>query len=285
MKYISYEICPKCGNKFDSTLGECPKCQERGVYFDLKEKYLHQSRVGQARNILLFLIGFLGFQILGVVFSIIAGSIAKINNPSADLETLLYQPNIQMAVNASSYLVVALILFLVIKGCLPEITKSFKERKNIFIGLGWGVILIIASTILSLWASRIYPNSGGGNTNQSILVALIGEYPLASILIFAFVGPAVEELAYRVGLFSLTSRLNKVLGFVISTLVFAFLHFDFYAIGTEQIIVELLNLPSYLMAGLLLSYVYDRYGLSASYAAHFLNNFVSVALIILGSNI
>lgn len=65
------------------------------------------------------------------------------------------------------------------------------------------------------------------NVNQQIVVEVIKATPVASFIFIPFLGPIVEELTYRVGLYSLLRRWNKIAALVISALIFGFIHFDY----------------------------------------------------------
>ena len=60
--------------------------------------------------------------------------------------------------------------------------------------------------------------------------------------------------------------------------VFAFIHFDFEAIGTPEIVEELWSLPSYLVSGLILTIAYEHRGPACSMTAHVLYNLFAFAL-------
>ena len=62
--YFSYLKCEECGKRYDPTSPECPNCKRESP---LEEKALfeHDVHVGWIKNLLLFLVGFAGFQVLG----------------------------------------------------------------------------------------------------------------------------------------------------------------------------------------------------------------------------
>ena len=112
---------------------------------------------------------------------------------------------------------------------------------------------------------------GGLEENEGIYEALVRE-----------IG---EEMGYRVGLFGFCSRLGKFAAYAISGVVFGLAHFDIEALtagDSARLIVEFANLPSYIGAGLFLGFIYDRFGLAASYTAHTLNNVVSLITTLAG---
>jgi membrane protease YdiL (CAAX protease family) len=97
-------------------------------------------------------------------------------------------------------------------------------------------------------------------------------FPALSILFFGLIGPIVEEITYRVGLFGLAKRVNRVFAYIIVPIVFGFIHFDFESIGTDRFLNEIFNMPTYILGGLALAFLYDRFGFAASTTTHILNN-------------
>ena len=146
--------------------------------------------------------------------------------------------------------------------------------------------MLAASILYSVILSAILTATGGSyssNANQSTLESIIKVYPIMSFVIFGIVGPISEELTYRVGLFSLCSRVNKVFGYIVSLIIFALIHFSWTSIGTKDFVTELYNLPSYLIAGFGLAFIYDKGGIGASFIAHSLNNIYSVVSVIIST--
>ena len=99
-------------------------------------------------------------------------------------------------------------------------------------------------------------------------------------------------MTYRVGLFSFLMRTKRWLAYMVTIIVFAFIHFDFTSILTgiqtgvwDTLINEILNLPEYMMAGAVLCVLYDTCGLSASIIAHVGNNLFSIFLYIISSRL
>ena len=70
-------------------------------------------------------------------------------------------------------------------------------------------------------------------------------------------------------------RYNKYLALILTTIVFALIHFRF---NSENIVGELWSLPSYLIAGFILTFAYEKGGLSSSLTAHVIYNIVSFVM-------
>ena len=71
--------------------------------------------------------------------------------------------------------------------------------------------------------------------------------------------------------------MNVFLAYIVTSLVFGLIHFNFFATG-DALINELLNLPSYVISGFLLTLAYDKFGFACSSVAHIVNNLFSIVV-------
>ena len=117
------------------------------------------------------------------------------------------------------------------------------------------------------------------NANESSLNSIVTAFPMASLLFFAFIGPVCEELTYRVGLFSLTKRVNRIFAYIVTIIVFTLIHFDF---TSKTMVNELLNIPFYAFAAFVFTFLYEKFGLASSVSAHITNNLFSLLVSIFG---
>ncbi len=294
--YFRRNVCPQCKTAYDSIEKECPHCHaptpahERGYAF---EYHLRDTFPWQ---IAYFLIGYVGFQILGLLVSLIVQIAYSAANPGLTKEELakyLSSVGVNFAVTASAYTVLfgIFVLILALRRKLPALGRSFKGWIPYVAGIGGGAVLLGASMAYSLLASLIFKAAGidpSVNANESSIRAMTQAFPVLAVVIFGFVGPFCEEMGYRVGLFGLTSRLGKVAAYLLSAFIFGAIHFGWDVLGSgnrDAIIIELVNFPSYLIAGFGLGFIYDKCGFAASFLAHATNNFVSVvAQLIPGGN-
>ena len=121
---------------------------------------------------------------------------------------------------------------------------------------------------------NLIPHSGVNN-NESSIDSITTIFPLLSLLVFGLIGPICEELTYRVGFFGFFRKINPILGYIFTAILFGFIHFDFQS---NDLINELINIPSYIIAGLMLCYIYDYKGIGTSIIAHSLNNVIGILL-------
>jgi membrane protease YdiL (CAAX protease family) len=118
---------------------------------------------------------------------------------------------------------------------------------------------------------QIVGSFASSNDNQQAAVELMGRFPIFGFFIVSIVGPILEEITYRLGLFSLGAKYKKWLGYVLSIVFFALIHINFVS---KDIVAELINLPTYMVCGVVLGLAYDKFGFATSVTAHITNNLI-----------
>ncbi len=287
--------CKKCGLLIDEDSNICPYCgfpvhhededKTEPLKGEVVEHPHHQETQKRSFNpfqfesrefktsiykqIVCFLIGFVGLQLISLLISVIIKAV----NPYY-LLTITYQGMVNFAI----YSILFGVLLLVINKELIPLLNNFKIPKTWLNGIGNGFILIVVSTIVSmifnLMATAIL-GSSSVNNNEAGINSIQSVYPFASIIIFGIIGPICEEITYRLGFFSLLKSANRVVAYVGVAILFGLIHFDYSTTGAA-LANEFFNLPSYIVAGVLLSYFYDKYGLSNSILAHITNNLFAI---------
>ena len=133
-------------------------------------------------------------------------------------------------------------------------------------------ILNDEASIYNLIIQSFYPNLTE-NENQKAIESMISIYPVLSGIMIVVLAPVLEEITYRFGLFGIGYHKNKCIGFILSSLVFGLIHTNFFGVTEELLIIELLNFPSYVISGFILSYAfYKENSLVPSMTAHAINN-------------
>lgn len=232
------------------------------------------------KQILFFVIGLIGLSILGFVISLIVQLAARRGIASDyDYQVFITSTTADMIVNGSTYLIIAVIFLILMKDDTNEFFKSFKDWKPyVAAAIGFSAILTF-----NLFYNIILTATGEvvtDNANEASLNSIITDFPFLSILIFGLIGPVVEELTYRVGLFSLLKRVHISLAYIATIIVFTFIHFDF---GTNNITNELLNVPFYMFAAATFCFLYHKFGLASSVCAHVTNNLLSIGTAIIAT--
>ena len=228
-----------------------------------------ELNVKQPIKLTLFLLGFIGLNVIATIFTYIA-----ITNPY-----FASIPAYSAAVNFACYLVLFGIMVMILNISTIDVLKDYKKIDTWAQGLKYGFILIIASILLNTFLQTVTGISSS-NANENSVNSIVTLYPVLSVLIFGIVGPICEEFTYRVGFFSFIRKYSRVAAYVISAIFFGLIHFDFTSFGTDAIYVELINLPTYILAGVILCYAYEKKGLGVSIFAHCTNNLISVLITI-----
>ena len=210
------------------------------------------------KRIVLFVVGLGGLYLISLLVSI----------PAIFAPTEYQDP----IVNIVTYVILALCLGGIVFVDIPKQVAIFKKWQNYLFGLAIAGAIITFDIIYTTILVYTYPDYSIGG-NETAVRGIIELLPISSIFVLGIIGPICEELTYRVGLFGALRRVNKILAYVVSTLVFAVIHFRFNA---PNIYVELANLPAYIVPGVLLAFAYDKWNFTASMTAHIVNNLYAV---------
>ena len=162
---------------------------------------------------------------------------------------------------------------------LKLIVKQFRNVQNIIDGFLYGSALLVGTIIISSIFSLIGEKLGVAvvpNENEQAIASSTLAQPVLTALMTVVFAPFTEEIGYRLGVFGGIHKYNRFAAYAVSSLIFALIHTNF----TESNFVnELLNLPSYLFAGLWLCFTYERSGsIATSITAHMTNNAVVLIL-------
>ena len=265
--------CPNCNSRFDEMLDYCPFCGIRNEeHSDFKRRH-PMTFLPWYLELVLALTGLIGFSLLNIIFSLLLRS--------------TYQDDAGyglMLINTLSYLAFFLIIFVIIftrSGYRRDILSKFKiPTAYMWAGIGFAALLAFSYTY-GIIIQVFFPDIGEGG-NQSAVVDMVTRYPLISILIVGIIGPICEEVAYRVGLFTLLRRVHPSVAYIGTALIFGFIHFDF---TSTDLVTEIVYLQEYMFAGLCFSFVYEKKGFAASTLAHISNNMLSIVMIVLQSQL
>lgn len=249
--------CSKCGQKYDKTLDKCPSCQ---IDNDTPLNRRFNKNVVFLDTEIQVGLFFIGFSYLGMlIVQFFLGFFINVNTIGG--KTLL---------TCLSYGIIFIGLLALALTNRPNLFISrFKRWQDYLIGIAYAAVLIGLGLLIPIIMHKItgVPMSGDeiDNTNQKLARDMVRNYPIPTFFILTIIGPICEEITYRVGLFTFLKRINTVLAFIVSSLVFAAVHFNFTA---ENMTLELIALPSYIVLGLLLTLAYQHRGPACSMVAH-----------------
>ena len=270
----------------------CPCCNYHILDADKEEnirdvkrfyRFEHYLQVSFYKQIIFFLVGLLGMYILGFalsfIFQAVGISVYGIQTREELIE-FLKRADIQFWINVIAYvaLFIAMSLILWKKGW-KEIVRSFKKPIAIGIGFAGFGACFVCNFIYGILTSVIFQMVGWEttvNANEATLRAMYDVNLPLFIVVIGFIGPFVEEMTYRCGLFSFFGRIKRWLAYLISALVFGLIHFTWDFSSAQAFVTELVNLPSYVGAGLIMAFVYEKGGFAASYTMHAANNVYSI---------
>ena len=161
---------------------------------------------------------------------------------------------------------------------LKDIIKQYTKIKNVLTGILYGFGLIAGSIIVSLVVSNIAALLGvsiESNENQQSIEASALSMPVLTALMTVIFAPVTEELGYRFGIFGGIHKYNRYAAYIVTSIIFALIHFNL----NNNIVNELLNLPTYIFAGFWLCFAYEKSGsIVTSITAHMTNNLVSLII-------
>ena len=262
---FKYKNCPNCQHYYEPTLEQCPNCHKDNELYRqrrISDKIVFLHPIAQ---IGLFLAGFAYFGMLISEF-VTAFFLAGVADKNLKTALILF---------FTYLLMLGALLVIILTTRRKTFFKKFTRKSDYLFGLAYAGGLYSISLLIGIIVGFFYE---GINNNQSAAISMIENYPIFAGLIICLMGPICEELTYRVGLYSFFRRINKVLAFVVTIIVFALIHFDFMA---EDMIGELWSLPSYLACGAVLTIAYDHRGPACSITAHVVYNSIAMLMIIL----
>lgn len=172
-----------------------------------------------------------------------------------------------------TYLLTLLIIILKFKKSLIQDLKNIKKdiKGNIFKLFLFYLIFIICMYISNY---ILYSSIGNIASNEETIRESLFKSPLLMALSVCLLGPIMEELIYRYPFKDIKG--NKILIFIIYTLLFASLH-----ITTSTSLLNLLYIIPYIFLSLSFGYsFYKTNNILTSMFFHILNNTFSVIIIL-----
>lgn len=142
-----------------------------------------------------------------------------------------------------------------------DAAKFGKSRKSLLL-IPLGAIAIIGIQAI-LWDNIIMSQIKAGlgivtdNANTENVISMIRENPVMMGFMACFYGPVLEELLYRYTAFGLIRGRSRALAYIVSALLFGFQHIAVAAIYGGDLI-QLINMPEYIIAGLIFAFLYDK---------------------------
>lgn len=175
------------------------------------------------------------------------------------LEQLMGQGISDHVRNMIYYYVLFAVTLLVFWIFLGRTTSYFLT--NVWKTLGTVCVGLVAFYGLNELAHRVFSLvvTNQTNLNDVTISAQIADAPRSTILIVVFLAPFVEETLFRGYVFGNLREHSRVAAYIVSCLLFAFLHVWQFAVVSRSLTYFLLMLQ-YLVPGLVLAWAYERSG-------------------------
>jgi membrane protease YdiL (CAAX protease family) len=277
----SKQVCQSCGRQYDPALRKCPECG--APYHDERVigAFAESTVVSPGKETALFLVGWVGlivieliveFIVIGIATQQYAGAGMTGDELGSAISGYISSGEGLAAIFIPTYIILCIVMMLILWKDLPRVFSRFAKWKT-YLGIVMGIVLLFASALYSLAISAATDITS--NQNQSNVDSMLLASPGFAVVVLGLIGPFCEECAYRLGLYDLLKRRDTTLALIVSSLVFAFIHFDWSNAGSAN---EWLNMPSYLISGAILALTYEYFGFGGSYLAHATNNIVALIL-------
>ena len=132
----------------------------------------------------------------------------------------------------------------------PVVDRPFRTMLEIISSYGW---MFIANFLVGMILLGM-PEGSGNPNNQSIMntAAANGRFVEAAVV---YLGPLVEEMMFRAGIFGLIRRKNRIAAYVVSALLFSLYHVLPYTFVNPIYWVYIIQ---YVPVSLLLARCYER---------------------------
>ncbi len=292
--------CKFCGNEINDQSHECPHCgatfsntnnnddkpnkqkPKKEIHDPLKEKFV-LFPIG--KHICFFLVGWIGLSIIATI--VVSFITIYYTNKGIDVVNDGLPIFGSVLSNFLAYfLTIVVLVFIVGLRSFKEIFKQFKNKSALIDGVAYGFLMLIVTAAVGMIITAIRGNSDV-NANESAIRNMTSSYPFMMAIMTIVFAPICEETTYRLGLYNILRRYNRVVAYIITALVFALIHFTLPESGedfTKNLVNELWNIPSYIISGVILCRAYEKHqSIATSMIAHAINNAVAIFSIIFAS--
>lgn len=273
-KMFNNKKCSNCSNLYDSEFYECPKCKTLNEIGNSKSRKLPTLYISSFNQSYLLGIGLILMTLITIFVSILVGIIFP------DIST--NKVGLIAIVTLITYILTLIFQIISIWEYKLYFLKTFLNYKAILVSILACIIIFGFDYLYNYIIETLYYKGATPeiNMNQGLIIDMIKDSPILSFFTIVALGPIIEELTYRVGLFGLFRKFNVYIAYVVTILFFALAHISFEEIFKGNYIQELFALGNYLFASFILCITYHKFGFSASLIAHILNNLIAYSLIL-----
>ena len=196
----------------------------------------------------------------GVLFAVYLLVLPFVTTPLFNLlERLMGQSISDHVRNIVYYYVLFALTLLIFWNFLGRTTSYFlSSAGKTLSAVCMGLVAFYGLNELSYRVLRLVLSSHT-NLNDVTISAQIHDAPRSTILIVVFLAPFVEEVLFRGYVFGNLRDHSRTAAYIVSCLLFAFLHVWQFAVVSRSLTYFLLMLQ-YLVPGLVLAWTYERSG-------------------------
>lgn len=194
-------------------------------------------------------------------------------------DVFIIQPelNNRIALSLNSLIYIGVII--AFWGFYKQAIHDFRRhwiRNMMWIFLGLCLMIVIGNILIPTLISIFHPVTR--SVNEVDLWTMLSSYPFIYTVNVIWIGPMIEELVYRATIFRLIRQKSRVLAYLVSSFLFGFQHV-YKAVVFQNNYNELWSIFSYMTAGLILAYLYEkRKNILVPIGAHVVSNGLSVML-------
>ena len=186
--------------------------------------------------------------------------------------------------NFLSYFVIVLSIILLLKNVFIEDLNKILEKPKFY-----AIFIPVAAIVfygISFLIDYLVGLAAPSNTNQSTIeYMLLGDGRFVTIIFVALLAPIAEEIIYRYVIFKFTKKINVILSYALSIILFTLPHVISTDISTVGIGIWLIQTIPYATSGFLFCLIYHKsnYNIYASITAHMLNNIMAIIVVFLSA--
>lgn len=253
-------------------------------------------------KIVFLLWGYLGLSLISTILQVILTAVVSVGIMNEDTANTVLM-FVTYALLAGGFL---LLICLDKRKTFFTIFKGFKDKDTyIYAAIAFALVLFVNYFFSILYRITI-PDLYNVSANQSGVSTEVKTNPVLMFFAVVIFAPFCEELTYRVGIVDTIGKKNRWLGIIISAIVFGFIHFGWTYLTTymslsvmdpndtievsgvevlvseltktyaQYLIVELLNLPLYILPGFVFAFIYAKSGkITSTMLAHLTINLIS----------
>lgn len=196
----------------------------------------------------------------GVLLAVYLVVLPLLADPLFDLIGKIFQTTVSESARSAAYYSILFALTLIaFWGYLGRTTRAFLDRMgSVLASVGIGLVVFYGLNEV-IWRLLKLFSVSRTNLNDQAILTRIGAAPYSTVLILVFLAPVVEEAIFRGYLFGNFREMSRLAAYLVSSLLFAFLHVWQYAAMSWDL-SYLILMVQYIAPGLVMAWAFERSG-------------------------